>query len=251
LVAVASVGIFLTLMLVWFLLALVFRWRFQYSLLSLLVLMVTVALPFGWLGIETKKAKGQKEAVEWIRKAGGNVLYDCEPDPYSAPGIRTPSPTWLRELFGEDLFADVAVVSPFPKDVSDAGLDRLEGLTQLRQLSLDGTEVTDAGLEHCKALTQLQVLNLSLAEASDAGLEHLKGLTQLHQLCLNGTKVSGAGLEYLKRLPRLSKLFLSRIQVTRAGVKKLQQALPNCLIFADLPSPRSPPAVPALPPDAS
>ena len=66
LIAVASVGVFLLLMLLWFLAALVFRLRFQFSILSLLVLVVAVALPFSWLATEMKAARKQREAVEQI-----------------------------------------------------------------------------------------------------------------------------------------------------------------------------------------
>ena len=49
LIAVGTVGVFFVLMFGWFVLALVFRLRFQFSILSLLVLVVAVALPFvGW-----------------------------------------------------------------------------------------------------------------------------------------------------------------------------------------------------------
>ena len=40
--------------------------------------------------------------------------------------------------------------------MTDAGLEHLKGLTQLRELNLNDTQVTDAGLEHLKGLTQLQ-----------------------------------------------------------------------------------------------
>ena len=56
-------------------------------------------------------------------------------------------------------------------ELSDAGLQHLEGLTQLRGLSLGDTEVSDAGLEHLKGLAQLQSLNLSSTKVSDAWLE--------------------------------------------------------------------------------
>ena len=45
--------------------------------------------------------------------------------------------------------------------------------------------MTDAGLEHLKGLTQLRVLNLANTKVTDAGLEHLKGLTQLRMLYLD------------------------------------------------------------------
>ena len=49
LIAVPSIGIALVLMLVWFAVAVVFRRRFQFSVRSLLVLTIAVALPFSWL----------------------------------------------------------------------------------------------------------------------------------------------------------------------------------------------------------
>jgi hypothetical protein len=48
LTVVASVGVAMVLMLVWFGVALVFRWRFQFSLRTLLVLTVVIAVPCSW-----------------------------------------------------------------------------------------------------------------------------------------------------------------------------------------------------------
>ena len=38
---------------------LVFRWRFQFSIRSLLVLVVAVAVPCSWLAVEMKRARGK------------------------------------------------------------------------------------------------------------------------------------------------------------------------------------------------
>ena len=76
LITVASVGVAFLLMLLWFLAALVFGWRFQFSILSLLLLVVVVAIPCSWLATEMKAAREQREAVEAIAKAGGSVCYD-------------------------------------------------------------------------------------------------------------------------------------------------------------------------------
>ncbi|MGO8688961.1 MAG: hypothetical protein ACLQLG_04950 [Thermoguttaceae bacterium] len=75
-IAVGAVGAFLLLMLLWFLAALVFRLRFQFSILALLLLVVVVAIPCSWLAPAMKKAKEQRQAVDWIEKAGGSVSYD-------------------------------------------------------------------------------------------------------------------------------------------------------------------------------
>ena len=81
LVTIATVAAAMLLMFVWFLAALVFRLRFQFSIRSLLVLAVVVAIPCSWLATEMKKAREQREAVEGIWKAGGMVSYDYQLDP--------------------------------------------------------------------------------------------------------------------------------------------------------------------------
>ena len=48
------------------------------------------------------------------------------------------------------------------------------------RLDLAGTAVSDAGLEHLRGLTQLRSLNLAGTSVSDTGMEKLKGLTRLH-----------------------------------------------------------------------
>jgi hypothetical protein len=68
---------------------------------------------------------------------------------------------------------------------------------------LEYTKVTDAGLEHLKGLNQLRKLYLSHTQVTDAGLEHLKGLNQLKELSLGGTKVTDQGVKALQQtLPK-------------------------------------------------
>ena len=109
LTSIAAVGIVLILMLLWFVAALVFRRRFQFSIWSLLLMTVAVALPFSWLGVEMKKAKEQREAVADIEAVSGIVQYDYELD--STGGyIANASPSGavrLRNLLGDGFFNNV------------------------------------------------------------------------------------------------------------------------------------------------
>ncbi len=59
--------------------------------------------------------------------------------------------------------------------------------------------MTDAGMEHLKGLSQLRVLRLDDTPVTDAGLERLKCVTTLELLGLDGTKVTDAGARKLKR----------------------------------------------------
>ena len=160
----ASVGLALVLMLVWFAVALLFRWRFQFSIRSLLVLTVAVAIPCSWLGVEMKKAKEQKEAVAAIQKLGGKVYWEA----------RLPGPAWWLGLPGDEAFATPTGVNWSNTQVVDAALQNLTRLSQLQELGLEETRVTDAGLENLKGLNQLRLLWLTGTEVTDEGVTKLQ-----------------------------------------------------------------------------
>ena len=58
--------------------------------------------------------------------------------------------------------------------VTDAGLARLSGLTELETLSLTHTRITDTGLANFRGLKRLQTLNLNFTDVSDEGLAALR-----------------------------------------------------------------------------
>lgn len=182
-------------------LALYFRWRFQFSIRSLLVMTIAVAIPFSWLAVEMKKARRQRVVVAAIEKLGGGVRYDYV---FTPPwGFEMPGPVWLRKLVGSDFFANVEGVHFYEMSEMDIALPYLRELPQLWELQLENTQVTDAGLDHLKGLTQLRWLSLANSHVTDAGLRHLMGLTHLEQLHLSNTQVTDGGLQHLKGLTQL------------------------------------------------
>jgi hypothetical protein len=226
LIAMAAIGVFLFIMLLWFIVSLFCRWRFQFSIRSLLVLTIVVAIPICWLSREIKWANDQKETVEAIRKMGGMVLYDEKFDKSTSPPVLV----WFWGQLGNDFFGNVFsvdfIVLPLKlndlQEVSDPGLECLNRLTQLHSLSLSDSKISDAGVKHLKGLTQLQSLELNHTSVSDAGMEHLKDLTQLKYLNLSNTRVSDAGMKHLEGLTQLQELDLSNTGVSDAGVKRLK-----------------------------
>ena len=114
--------------------------------------------------------------------------------------------------------------------VSDQGLRHLEGLSQIRQLTLGNYDsrfrpshanpvspITDAGLVHLKGLTQLMHLDLSGLPITDSGLDTLKDLPQLAGLYLSRTRIKGQGLARLKSLPTLVLIHLDGSELTDEG----------------------------------
>jgi hypothetical protein len=99
LIAVGVIGLAVLVMLVWGLVCLCVRRRFQFSFRSLLVFSVAVSVPMGWFAWEVRRARRQRKAVEAILEAGEAVYYDFH---YGENGDwrggKPPAPTWLRKL---------------------------------------------------------------------------------------------------------------------------------------------------------
>jgi hypothetical protein len=238
LTGVASVGVAMLLMIGWFGVAMVFRRRFQFSIRSLLVLTVVVALPCSWMAVEMKEARQQREVIFAIENAGGTVHYHWEVDTDSRllPNPGPPGPAPLRRLLGKD-FLDAVVVVDLGKDfvtcgtgqrfdplpVSDAVLEQLVGLPQFQRLGLRRREIADAGFERITELDQLKEIDLSGTNVTNATLGRLRRLRCLEELALMATQVNDDGLEQLKGLPHLRSLFLDGRRITDIGLKHLSR----------------------------
>lgn len=243
LIAVATVGVTILLMLLWFFASLLFRRRFQFSIRSMLILAVVVAIPCGWMMAETQRARTQHDAVaEYERDSGYSLVYDFQMDRpsrgrppgipidesilsdlelefhFSSPPEKPHAPEWLMNLLGEDFFCEVVVAQP----QNDAQLLQIQPLKTLRKLEFTDSKVSDVGLAAVKDLRQLQWLNLRRANVTDAGIKYLEGLSQIRFLDLAGTHVSNDGLVYLKGLRQLQWLDLGFSKVTDPGLVNLQ-----------------------------
>lgn len=117
--------------------------------------------------------------------------------------------------------------------VTGPGLRHLESLQQLKRLSLEYTPLTDEGLSHLSSRTTLTWLSLGNTQITDEGLRHLAGLHNLERLMLSNTHISDRGLESLHGLTALKYLSLALTDVTASGVEKLEEQLPDCVIYPD------------------
>ncbi len=178
------------------------RFRLQFSLRSLLLLVLVASAGFSWLGIRTQRTRAMRAAVAKLDRFGPQV----------------------EESGGRVWWIDFSGCGTKP---TDDDLVDLKPFSHLKWLILAGAPITDAGLQHLDALVRLESLDLAETPITDAGLEHLTVLGRLESLNLSGTRVTDAGLEHLKTLSRLEHIGLRDTQVTDEGVQQLQQALPD------------------------
>ncbi len=246
------------------------RWS-QFSVRTLLVLTLVVSLFFSWLAVETRRAQRQRAAVNALQAMG---RYDYEFDDSFEDILqpRHPAPHWLRQLTHKDLLTHVvtletnwgqtitaealAELEHLPRlrsvrcencVIAAEGLAHLSQLTELRELSLQGssgicddgmkylrpliglkrltlsgTEITDDGMKCLRPLTGLKDLRLSGTEITDRGLIHIQGMTELTDLAVINTQITDAGLEHLRHLKKLERLFLGGTRVTDHGLACLE-----------------------------
>lgn len=175
LVAVAAVGTAVLLMLFWLTVCAMVGRRFQFSIRSLFVLVLAVAIPSAWLAAEMERARRQTELVDWIKSLGGSVQYDWNFTPdYLSASAQPPPPTWLRTTLGDDFFFEIEGVQLNHKRITDADLQRLQGLPRVRLLEFADTAIGDAGLDHLTGLSELHWLWLGWTRVTDAGINRLK-----------------------------------------------------------------------------
>jgi len=226
LLAVATVGVVLLAMLLWFVVALLSRLRFQFSIRTLLVLTVAVAIPCSWLAVEMKRAREQKQAVASLRKLGFNVGYDLRIVRRGNIIVaQKDKPAWLLRLLGDDFVYDIEHVF-FKRHAKDAHLEQLAVFRRLKSVSLDNSHVTDSGLAYITGLTELHELSLRLTGITDSGLAELTGLPNLDNLQLDDTQLTDIGLAQIKNMAHLRVLSVNGTCVSDVGLAELA-GLPN------------------------
>jgi hypothetical protein len=227
------------------------RW-YQYSLRTLMLLVLLIAIGMSWFTVKLSQARQQREIVKQLKTPGLGVYYDYE---VNEGGMRKDIdeipfvPVWLINLLGKDFFTNVVAVETIDvnnandttlehikelshlhylnisaaRRITDVGLKHLEGMTQLKSLAISGDEITDTGLVHIKNLYQLESLSIWGKQITDAGLVHLQGLTKLHFLNIGNSKITVKGLVYLKALPQLNEMRLDGESFTDAELEHIKE----------------------------
>ncbi|MEE8452002.1 MAG: hypothetical protein V3R99_08815 [Thermoguttaceae bacterium] len=228
LITLSVVCLAVLLILLWLAVSLLFRRRFQFSIRSLCVLTLVVAIPCSWFAVKMQQTKRQREMVTTLVRAGGRVRYDhmyFSQESY-VPKKRMPNPLWLVKLLGIDFLDNVTILHLYPnssapnRPLSDADLAYLESFPHLESLILSRKEVTDVGLVHLRNFSRLKELSLGTPKVTDRGLKHLKSLEQLRYLELGCGGVTDRGLVHLNSLKELRHLRL-HCAVTDQGLAEL------------------------------
>ncbi len=188
----------------------------QFSLRSLSLLTISIAITSTWLGVEFNRQRHEFDVANAIQQAGGK-----------AGG----SHTVLSRLLNDKrlvVLEKVAIGSKYKSSFTDKDLFRLNGLRRLKRLNIYHGAVTDDGLEYLRDHQYLTDLVLEGMGITDAGMVHLAGLTNLRYLSLECTQVGDDGLRHLRSLYKLETLNLAHTRVSDHGASEFRRAMPDC-----------------------
>ena len=160
----------------------------QFSLRTLLAVMLAACLLMAWVAHKRNEAAEQRKAYQLILDRHGASNF----------GPESARPPWLQWILGEDVAGTGGCIEFYGPEVSDADLATLTSLCQIRRLSLNHTQVTDRGLVHLQKLPHLRYLSLDKTEVSDKGLESLRACRSLEFVSLYGTQTTLEGVQRLR-----------------------------------------------------
>jgi len=139
--------------------------------------------------------------------------------------INAKFPGSLRYASQEDTSLTFSTVS-YRKSFTEADLDILSEIAgDISELDLSSTMITDVGVAKLKGFTNLKNLKLNETKVTDEALNAVAAMPSLEKLNLYGTMVSDSGLQKLYNHPALQKVYLWNSKATEAGAKALQAAL--------------------------
>ena len=117
------------------------------------------------------------------------------------------------------------------KTLTDATLPLLAGLSELEELSTEGTHLSDAGLAGFAALKNLKSIaffhpSLDLKEFNGSGYAALKDLPKLERLTIAGTRADDRLMAAVAQIPQLKDFRTWHTYQSQAGNAALEK-LPN------------------------
>ncbi len=169
------------------------RW-FQFRLRTLLIAILVLSLPLSWFAVKLEKARRQREAVEALKGVGCQLCYGRG---YTPSVVR-----WMPTVLSGGSVYVPTILFGGDSELTDAGLRNIHEFREparITRIYLDRTDVTDAGLENLKGLTNLKGLSLDSTQVTDTGLKHLKGLSHLEELSVLNTQVTPEGVKKLQQ----------------------------------------------------
>lgn len=203
------------------------RQRFRVSLKGLLAAFTVLAILLGLLAQPLIDARKRAVVVERLRRLGADVDYDYRYDEAESDWLTVKEgfivPAWVRDLLGDDVFANVRRITFDGSQCSDTDLADIDALRSVEDLWIDESRTTERGIAQLSRLPNLRSITINGEQATEAALRSLGESPHLESLTIYGPLVTDATLVHLKHLPQLRSLNLKLTSITDGGLRHLAE----------------------------
>lgn len=219
------------------------RW-FQFSLRSLLLMMLVFSCGLGWLMTKRRQAQQAWKRIEEANQRGVKLF---TADDLKKRGYIPPQGTWLEEWLGisspahlkyAEVMLDgdpkeiIPLLDNFPEitdvriraiNLADNHLATLAGMTRLRDLHIADSPLHGTGLIHLADMNSLVGLYfVSCENLTDDAFPSIPNLPYLIKLSIEDCPINGTNLSHLATAcPQLKSLRLQNTQLNEHGMLEL------------------------------
>jgi len=158
----------------------------------------------------------ESKAVSAIEKLGGTVERDDAGTVVDVYLVCTETTDARLEMLLA--LPELRTLNVGETKISDRGMLTLAQLGSLRELNIGYNGLTDEGLRYVASLTGLKSLSLENLDVTADGLRHVAHLNGLESLCLNGLDIGDEELALFEGLTELKRLEVDETRVTDASL---------------------------------
>lgn len=197
----------------------------QFSLRSLMVVVVLVSLASSWFAVRMHQAREQRQIVEAIQNDGGTVYYDdqCHPSGYVLDTKDWPEPFVVERTLGRDFARRVVRVAFDWRTVFDDDLvDRLRRLGTVRALDIGDARISDSALDQLDDISSVTDLWIDTGARPVKDLQSVFSLPRLRSLYVSGRSLEPGAISQLGAAKNLRLLSLDLGWVTEQDMRALQ-----------------------------
>lgn len=120
--------------------------------------------------------------------------------------------------------------------ITDEGLKKISQLKNMQVLRVAPGFFTSEGLRQIQDMPKLRELDFSVntmepkSLITNKGIEYIARIRSLESLYLTGNPITDDSIHELKKMKQLKDLYLEKTKISEKGIRRIQQALPDCLV---------------------
>lgn len=172
--------------------------------------------------LETWKGDGEPPGPRWLRRVTGDDCFQSITDVYLSES--TTDEQLVEAIACMRKLRSLTTLSLSGAPISDKGAERVSNLIGIVSLSLARTNISDAAMQSVGKLPQIRAVYLDSTKITDETAAILSRMRGLERISVRRTCLSGAGVRTIASLPNLKALCLSGVAMSKVDLQAICNA---------------------------